>query len=168
MPEALRVLAPPIVVIVLLFGILWFAFGELLEHRHNPNKGVVTGVDGPQRVVLKANPMGHFVVPGTINGHEVTFLVDTGASYVAVPAGMADKMGLERGPRTRVGTASGTASAYYTRLGQITVGGIRLRDIRGSIIPSMGGDAVLLGMNFLRHIDFRQKGKRLILEAGSP
>jgi len=114
--------------------------------------------------VLERNPAGRYVAPGTINGREVTFLVDTGADHVAVPSGVADDVGLERGRRIRVGTAGGTAAAYTTRIDRITLGGIRLRDIRGSITPTMGGESVLLGMTFLRHVDFSQKGDRLIIE----
>lgn len=164
MNEPLRALAPVVAAFALLLGIMWLLFDGLLERRQNPNRDLTTGPGGPERVVLEAGPGGHYVVPGTINGRAVTFLVDTGASHVAIPAGVADELGLERGPQIRVVTASGTTTAHHTRIQRIAVGGIELRDVRGSIIPSMGGDEVLLGMTFLRALDFRQQEGRLILE----
>ena len=159
----LRTLLPVVAAFALLLGLMWLAFGALLERRDNPNRDIATGPGAPTRVVLEAGPGGHYVVPGTINGRSVAFLVDTGASHVAVPAGLADDLDLERGPEIRVVTAAGTTTAYHTRIERIAVGGIVMRDVRGSINPSMGGDRVLLGMTFLRELDFRQQEGRLIL-----
>lgn len=160
----LRTLAPVAGAFALLLALLWLVFGALLEQRTNPNRALVTGAEGPRRVVLEPGPGGHYAAPGTINGHAVTFLVDTGASHVAVPAGLAADLGLERGPEMRVVTAAGPVRAYHTRIDRIAVGGLALRDVAGSINPAMGGERVLLGMSFLRHLDFRQRGERLVLE----
>ena len=167
MQDSLRALAPVVAAFAVLFGVLWLVMDALVEGRRNPNAEVVTGGDGPRRIALEAGPAGHYRVPGTINGERVEFLVDTGASHVAVPGDLADALGLERGPEIRVVTANGTATAYHTRIDRIAVGGIELRDVRGSINPAMGGDDVLLGMTFLRALDFRQEGGRLILEQGA-
>ena len=164
MSEALRTLTPVVAVFALLLGLMWLAFGELLDQRANPNQGIVSGREGPQRIELQPNAGGHYVAPGQINGRDVTFLIDTGASHVAVPAGIADQLGLERGPEIRVVTAAGTTRAYHTRIDRIALGGIEVEDVRGSINPAMGGDQVLLGMTFLREVEFRQIGERLILE----
>ena len=164
MRDALRTLLPVVAAFALLMGLAWLAFGELLAWRNNPNRELRTGPGAPERIVLEPGPGGHYVVPGRINDREVSFLVDTGASHVAVPAGLADELGLARGPEIRVVTASGTATAYHTRIGRIAVGGLELRDVRGSIIPSMEGEDVLLGMTFLRAVDFRQQDGRLILQ----
>ncbi|MDZ7747801.1 MAG: TIGR02281 family clan AA aspartic protease [Halofilum sp. (in: g-proteobacteria)] len=163
MAGPLRTLAPVAAAFALLLALVWVLFGTLLEQRHHPNRGLVTGAGGPERVVLEPGPGGHYSAPGTINGHEVTFLVDTGASHVAVPDGIAPGLGLERGPQIRVATAAGTVRAWRTRIDRIAIGGLALRDVRGSINPRMGGERVLLGMSFLRHVEFRQQGERLIL-----
>ena len=164
MSESPRALAPVAAVFVLLIGAMWWAFDGYLDRRSHPNRDLRTGPGAAARVVLEAGPGGHYAVPGEINGRPVRLLVDTGASHVAVPASLADELALERGPRIRVATAAGPASAYRTRIDRIALGGIELRDVRGSINPSMGGDYVLLGMTFLRHLDFRQEDGRLILE----
>jgi aspartyl protease family protein len=166
MSDSLRALAPVIAAFALLFGVLWLAMDALVEQRDRPNRDVAVGSDGPRRIGLEAGPGGHYRVPGTINGEQVEFLVDTGASHVAVPGGLADRLGLQRGPEIRVVTANGTATAYHTRIERIAIGGIELRDVRGSINPSMGGDDILLGMTFLRELDFRQRDGELILEQG--
>lgn len=164
MSESLRPLAPVAAVFVLLIGAMWWAFDGYLERRNNPNRDLRTGSQVAERVVLEAGPGGHYAVPGEINGRPVKFLVDTGASHVAVPAALADDLGLERGHRIQVATAAGQTSAYHTRIDRIALGGIELRNVRGSINPSMDADFVLLGMTFLRHLDFRQEGGRLVLE----
>lgn len=165
MGENLRALVPVVVTFALLFGGLYWVLGELADQRQNPNEAVETGERASQRIELVANPAGQYIVPGRINGIEVDFLIDTGASHVAVPADRADTLGLKRGPEMRVQTASGTARAYHTMIERIAVGGIEKRDVRGSINPSMPGDYVLLGMTFLRGIEMRQSGDRLILES---
>ncbi len=167
MQDSLRALGPVLATFALLFTVLWFGMDTLVDRRDTPNRNVATGADGPRKIELEAGPGGHYRVPGQINGQRVSFLVDTGASHVAVPQGVADELGLERGADIRVVTANGTTTAYNTRIDQIAVGGIQLRDVRGSINPSMGGDDILLGMTFLREVEFRQVGGRLILEQRS-
>ncbi len=167
MQDSLRALGPVIATFALLFAVLWFGMDALVDRRDNPNRDLSTGADGPQRIELEAGPGGHYRVPGRINDQRVSFLVDTGASHVAVPQGVAEELGLERGAEIRVVTANGTTTAYNTRIDRISVGGIELRDVRGSINPSMGGDDILLGMTFLGELEFRQVGGRLILEQRS-
>jgi len=165
LPEGVRAIAPVAAAFAALLGLMVWLFDGLLEQRRHPNHNLAAGPDGPGPVELEPGPGGQYRAPGRINGERVTFLLDTGASHVAVPGGLADELGLERGPETRVVTASGTATAYHTRIDRIELGGLRVDDVRGSINPAMGGDAVLLGMTFLREVDFSQRDGRLILEA---
>lgn len=164
MNAGVRALVPIAVTFAVLFAILYWTLGGLVERRQSPNAEIPVGAGGPQRIELVANPAGQFVVPGEINGRKVDFLVDTGASHVAVPARLAREVGLERGAESRVQTASGSARAYYTTIDRVAVGGIVRRNVRGSIVPSMPGNHALLGMSFLRGIEFRQTGDRLVLE----
>ena len=119
-------------------------------------------VTGTDQVILSRDRQGHFRAKGEINGQPVDFLVDTGATDVAVSARLARKLGLETGPEIRVRTASGTARGHLTRLEQVAVGPLLLDDVRATIMPELGGEA-LLGMSFLRHLDLIQSGDQLIL-----
>lgn len=152
---------------VILLAVAGWAFGVFLETRDHPNRGIVAGADGPTRIELERNPAGQYLVPGRINGADVMFLVDTGATHVAVPEATAAEIGLRRGPEIAVMTAAGRTTAWRTEIDRIDVGGIRQRRIRASIVPAMSSDYVLLGMTFLRHVDFSHRGDRLIIEPAS-
>jgi len=164
MSEAARSLGWVAATFALLFGLLYWTLGGLLDRRHHPNEHIATGSGAPGRIELAVSPGGQYIVPGTINGHEVDFLVDTGATHVAVPVSIAEVAGLERGAETRVQTAGGTRRAWYTTIERMAIGGIERRNVRGSINPSMPEDHVLLGMTFLRGLELRQQGDRLIIE----
>jgi aspartyl protease family protein len=165
MNEANRSLALVAATFLALLGVMAWGLGLLVDQRNHPNSDVEAAVTGPNEVVLQANPIGQYLVPGEINGERVTFLVDTGATHVAVPAGVAERIGLERGADIAVETAGGRTQAWSTVLDRIVIGGIVQRDVRGTINPAMEGDEVLLGMTFLRGIELRQQNERLILRA---
>ncbi len=149
----------------LVFGILLFAFfNNLLEKQQNPNSNLATVYQGEQReVVLQRNKFGHYVATGRINGQEVVFLVDTGATNVAIPEATADRLGLRRGRSFMAQTANGLATAYTTRLDSVALGDIELNDIKASILPNSGMEEVLLGMSFLKKLGLSQKGNQLII-----
>jgi len=115
------------------------------------------------RIELQRDRSGHYRVPGEINGHEVAFLVDTGATDIAVSERVARAMGLDFGPRTTVMTAAGPASAWKTRIEHVSAGGLERRNVRATITPGLGDEA-LLGMSFLRYFEIRQQDDRLVIE----
>jgi aspartyl protease family protein len=117
-------------------------------------------------VVVQQNESGHYIVPGEVNGKAVTFLVDTGATDVALPAAMARSLGVEFGPQVLVMTAAGPVQAWRTRLDRVTVGSISLANVRATITSANMGEA-LLGMSFLKHFTLRQQGDQLVIESGS-
>jgi len=152
--------------ILVLLMATW-VFRVILNDQHNPNQNVTTRTDGGAvEVRLERNNQGHFVASGRINGHPVTFLIDTGATDVSIPGTLADRIGLERKARVNYSTANGVAAAYLTRLDSVRIGDIEIRDIRGSINPNVEFDEVLLGMSFLEQIDFTQRNQQLILRQG--
>ncbi|MEQ8231611.1 MAG: TIGR02281 family clan AA aspartic protease [Gammaproteobacteria bacterium] len=143
----------------------WLFSGQIAERR-NPNRDVTrTGhADGTAGVVLARNRAGHYVATGRINGVEAEFMIDTGATDVAVSEDVARAAGLARGPAQQVTTANGLAMAYLTRIDTLELGGIVEQDVRASIVPAMAGIDVLLGMSFLQRLDFEQRGDELRLE----
>jgi aspartyl protease family protein len=76
---------------------------------------------------------------------------------------VADRIGLERGRRIYYQTANGTISAWQTTLAEIQLGPLRLGPVAASINPNGGDEAVLLGMSFLKQLDFSQQGNTLTL-----
>jgi aspartyl protease family protein len=142
-----------------------FFFDDLLGKQYNPNQNLQTrsGEEGVREVVLQRNRFGHYVTSGEINGQPVTFILDTGATGVAVPDTIAQRLGLQRGPAFRTQTANGTGTSYAARLDSVSVGGIELQDVRAGITPGLQTDQILLGMSFLKHIEFTQRGDTLTL-----
>ncbi len=150
---------------VLIFAILVWFFGVLEKNKRNPNQNVSTQVlsSGEKEVVLKSGSYGHYIANGKINNTKVTFLVDTGASYVSIPERVANKIGLKKGAEMLVSTANGTVTVYATTLGVVSIGEIKLFDIKADINPHMDGNEILLGMSFLRDLSITHKGDQLTI-----
>ena len=150
----------------------WLAFGALavlwfngqLERQENPNITLnSTVLDGVREVRLQRNRAGHYVTPGKINGRDVTFVLDTGATTVAIPGKVADGLNLTRGQAVKTQTANGIANTYTTRLDTVSIGDIALNDVAAGVSPGLTMREVLLGMSFLQHVEFTQRGDTLIL-----
>ena len=149
-----------IIFLLILFGV----FDYLSSQRNNPNQNVLTTVNGTQKeIVLQRNAYGHYVSSGTINNHEVVFLLDTGASDIAIPESLADDIGLNKGQSMLIKTANGNTKAYRTRLESVALGEIKRYDLNATILTNITGKEVLLGMSFLKHFEIVQKGKSLTI-----
>ncbi|MDZ7663104.1 retropepsin-like aspartic protease family protein [Thiohalophilus sp.] len=150
---------------LVLLALLTLFFDKYLGDQHNPNQQVVQrqAADGSREVVLKQNRQGHYLANGKINGQEVTFLLDTGATDIAIPENIANRLGLPRGRQVQFQTANGVARGYSTRLESVSLGNIRLTDLPASINPNVAHDEILLGMSFLRQLEMNQKDNTLTL-----
>ena len=145
-------------------GLLGFYFTDLLEDQHNPNRSLETRYnDGVREVVLQRNKHGHYITSGEINGQPVVFMLDTGATGVALPASVAERLGIPRGRAINTQTANGVATSYLARLDSVKVGDIEMNDVAAGITPGLRTEELLLGMSFLRHIEFSQRGDTLTL-----
>lgn len=146
------------------FGLLVLVFGDLLERQVNPNTSPSSMTQGSRtEVTLKQNRAGHYVTSGFINGEPVVFLVDTGATDVAVPAHLADALGLVAGRTVLANTANGTVRVAETRIDSVRIGDIEIENVRANLNPGMQDDHILLGMSVLRQLEFTQRGDSLIL-----
>ncbi len=150
---------------ILGFALMVWFFGILETNKRNPNQNVQTHVveGGSKEVILQSSRYGHYVVTGKINNEKVTFLVDTGASYVSVPGNVANKIGLEKGAPIMVSTANGNVTVYATTLDLVSVGTITLHNIKADINPHMQGDEILLGMSFLRFLSVSHEAGQLTI-----
>jgi len=146
--------------VMLIGAITWFVH-DYLDRDANPNR--VPGVTAAGEVVLKRGSGGHFTAGGSINGEPVRFLVDTGATQIAIPRQLADRLNLPRGMPVELLTAAGPARGYSTRLASVRVATIEAKDLGGIVAEGLAPDVVLLGMNFLRRLEITQRGDELIL-----
>ncbi len=145
-------------------ALLWYLFDSYLTHRDNPNRTPEVRTDGTRaELVLQRNGQGHYVMTGAINGRTVTFLLDTGATLVSVPAHLGPALGLEPGAYHEADTANGPVTVRATRIDELAIGPFVLRDIRADLNPGIRFDEVLLGMSALKHLEFTQRGDQLIL-----
>ena len=150
---------------VVILTLLTLYFQHWHDGRNNPNQHVTAAFveNGVKELVLQRNPWGHYVASGKINGEEVQFMLDTGATDISVPGEIASRLGLDKGAPLTYQTANGQIQVYSSRLDEVSLGGIRLQNVRASINPHMQGDEILLGMSFLKHLEFTQRGNTLTL-----
>jgi aspartyl protease family protein len=120
--------------------------------------------DQKPTVILSADPSGHFITQGAINGVPVLFLLDTGATSVAIGAHDAKRMNLdfERGSLISVGTAAGVQKAWKVNFNTVKVGGITLNQVEGFVVEANINPA-LLGMSFLNRTDMKREGQTMTL-----
>lgn len=116
---------------------------------------------------LNVNQDGHYYIKGRINEYPIEFLLDTGASLVAIPQSIADRLNLSGQYEITLSTANGEVTGYLTRLQQLSFGEFTLKDVKAVIIPGGDTQIVLLGMNVLSHFNLVQQDKRLILKQQS-
>ncbi len=148
--------------------VLWLFtmfFNKWSEHEYNPNQKLanIVTTDGVREIVLERNRWGHYVTAGFINNKPVTFMLDTGATDIAIPLSVAEELQLRRGPAVYFQTANGTAMGYATILDSVAIGHIELHNVRASINPNVRDMEILLGMTFLKHLEFTQRGDTLTL-----
>lgn len=119
------------------------------------------------RLIKDTRRDGYFI-DGLINGQPVRFLVDTGATSVAMSEAHAARLGIAHrvdGRRVGVGTASGSAIGHQVNLRSLSVGGLRLNDVRAVVIDGDGPGPILLGMNVLSQFELEQRENLLILRS---
>lgn len=145
-------------------GLLTVLFTDVLDRKRNPNQNISTNYIGETKeVVLDSAMHGHYVATGKINNSPVVFLVDTGASFVSVPGNVATKLKLGKGPAYQTSTAAGQVTVYATELREVSIGDIKLYNVKASINPHSPGDEVLLGMSFLRQLEVTHKDGQLTI-----
>ncbi len=123
---------------------------------------------GPARgreIVLPVGPGGHFIASGSINGRPVRFMVDTGATVVALSDADAARIGLDlaRAPAVPVGTAGGPVMARQVTLSAVTLGDVVVANVAAVVLPTPMTH-VLLGNSFLQRFQMRRENDLMRLE----
>jgi aspartyl protease family protein len=120
--------------------------------------------DERQSVTLAADSRGHFITQGAINGNPVRFLVDTGATVVALPAAEAIRLGIDyrKGQPGMSSTAGGVVPTYRVRFDTVRLGEIEVNGVDG-VVLEQGLDIALLGMSFLNRLEMKRDGHTMVL-----
>lgn len=122
------------------------------------------GLKSDNTLILSADVVGQFWTIGQINGKSVRFLVDTGATMIALPAAAARNMGIDytKGQRGFSATAGGVVPVYRVSLDAVTIGTITLYRIEATVFEN-GLDVALLGMSFLNRLQMKRDGAHMTL-----
>jgi aspartyl protease family protein len=119
-------------------------------------------------VVVPRDARGHFQVDAMVDGRRLNFMVDTGASVIALTASDAARLGIHPSPGefvAEVRTANGTVRAAPTRLDAVEVGDLVVRDVAALVLPDEALSDNLLGLSFLSRLRrFEYSDGKLILE----
>jgi aspartyl protease family protein len=123
------------------------------------------GPTAGNKIVIPAGSGGHFVTQGSINGHAVQFVVDTGATSVAMSMAEAQRLGIDyrKGERGLVSTANGTTPMYKVKLASVRIGDVEIREVDASVLPA-AMPVILLGNSFLTRFQMKRENDMLVLE----
>jgi aspartyl protease family protein len=109
---------------------------------------------------------GMYRMPGSINGQTVDFLVDTGATHIAMNARQARRLGIDyrvRGERDMASTASDVVPVFRVTLDRVQLGGITLRQVTAVVFEGTQPSDVLLGQSFLNRLEMRRENEAMVL-----
>jgi aspartyl protease family protein len=123
---------------------------------------------GSRNISIPRDARGHFLADGRIDGQRIAFMVDTGASVIALNEKSAAQFGLRPSPadyKATVTTANGTVKAARTRLAMVDIGGLVVRDVEAMVLPDEALSENLLGLSFLSKLKrFEYANGRMVLE----
>ncbi len=124
-----------------------------------------SGGGGGSKIILPTGPGGHFMGTATVNGHPVPFVVDTGATLVAISSDEAQRLGLDYASSRAGGvmTANGVAAARLLTLSSVRVGDVTLSNVEAVVVPQPM-PYMLLGNSFLSRFQMRSDSDGLVLE----
>lgn len=129
------------------------------------NLGGAPSAGGGGQIVLTAEGGGHFFTAGAINGKSVRFVVDTGATQVALSQSEAERIGLDyrSGTRSYTMTANGPVPTYRVSLSSVTVGDVTVYNVDAAVLPAPMSH-VLLGNSFLTRFQMKRENNRMTLD----
>lgn len=116
-------------------------------------------------VKLTADGGGHFSATGSINGRPIRFMVDTGATTIAISTRTAQSMGIDlrKAGLGASSTAAGVVRSYRVVFDNVKLGDISLNFVEGTVLDGMQDDFALLGNSFLSRLDMKREGTVLTL-----
>jgi aspartyl protease family protein len=130
------------------------------------SKPVERLASGYRETAIEADPHGQYTTDALVNGSPVRIMIDTGATFVAVSASTAARLGLVPGPGPRwtIKTANGQSVASPVTLDSVSFGGLYMSNVQALILAEEAGDVNLLGASFLKRlVSVEQRNGMLIL-----
>jgi aspartyl protease family protein len=117
------------------------------------------------KIVMTADTGGHYLAQGTINNRSARFMVDTGATSVAMGLGDAERLGIDfrRGTPVLGGTANGVVQMWRVKLASVRIGDVEVLDVDGAVVNA-SMPYVLLGNSFLNRFQMTRDNQLLVLE----
>jgi aspartyl protease family protein len=158
LPSGLR-----LTIIWLLIGTALFLGIQAMMNQAERSRFSFNSVSGV--IELKRAPDGHFHWPGQLNGVDVVFMVDTGATSTAIPRALAEELKLREEGSVTSSTAGGVVNGTWSRADLALQGGPRVERLRVTVLPRL--DAPLLGMDVLSKMRFTQSDGMLRLQPGA-
>jgi aspartyl protease family protein len=164
---------------LVVFAVLLFAVGAFVARyadRLTPNpepRAMAATATAPtasansRTVTIARDARGHFTVEARVDGRRLQFMVDTGASIIALRESAAARLGIHPMPRdynVQVQTANGVGRAALVQLNTVEIDGIVVRDVRALVTPDNALSENLLGMSFLSRVKFSHDRGKLVLE----
>ncbi|KGP63377.1 aspartyl protease [Legionella norrlandica] len=150
-------------VMFLFFWIIFFIGLFLFFYYYDKSESTIL-VASRTELVLTPDNGGHYRIKGKINEYPVEFLVDTGATLIAVPQNLADSLQITGRYPITIETANGKITGFLTRLRQLSFGEFYFQNVKAVIIPENDDNTALLGMNVLSQFHIIQRDNRLILK----
>ena len=141
-----------LITVWLLAGVVVFVAIQWWQHRAQQTRFQVSG----SALEIRRSGDGHYHWPGRINGRPVDFLIDTGATGVAISQDLARSLGLPSDGKVRSSTAAGIVMGDVVRIDVELRGGVRADRLRATALPDLG-DRPLLGMDVLGRLRWEQR-----------
>ena len=122
------------------------------------------GSGGGNKIVLPMGSGGHFMANGTVNGRAIQFMVDTGATAVALGISDAQRLGIDyqKGAPVRMNTANGVAQGWLVKLQSVRIGEVEVYEVDAVVGPNM--PFALLGNSFLSRFSMNRNSDVMVLE----
>jgi len=164
----------PLLFVVIAFALMYLAADNLL-HRQSLTYAIEHPNDSVQQmlfknpiantekgIIISADKQGHYSGAGMINNQVMEFMIDTGATRVAVPSKLAKRAGLKFGLPVISNTAAGNVRAYQTTIPTLRMGSITLHHTQAVILDKL--DQVLIGMTVLNKFRVTQFDGEMAIE----
>jgi aspartyl protease family protein len=130
-----------------------------------PSSGTVG--QNSRSIMIARDTSGHFLTDARVDGVRLPFVVDTGATHIALRQSDAARLGIRPSSRdytAKVRTANGTVSAAVVEINRVEIGSITVNDVTGLVLPDEALGANLLGMGFLSRVRWTYERGRLLIE----